>query len=110
MARRQLAHQLRVADAERARGRVDALDPECAEVALALLARAVHVHPRVLDRLVRDRVAVLPLAAEALGPLEDAVTAAASFESSFSAGHDSSLCVRQQYVDLMMMRVRHVAG
>jgi hypothetical protein len=42
----------------------------------------------VLDALVRDRVAVLPLAAETLRPLEQAVATAAGFESSFSAGHD----------------------
>ena len=53
----ELADQLAVADAERARGGVDALDPQRAEVALALLARPVHVQPRVLHRLVGDRVA-----------------------------------------------------
>src|SRR5690606_28890320 len=83
--------QLGVADAEVARGGIDALDPQRAEVALAHLARAVHVHPRVLDALVGDGVAVLPLAAEALRPLEHAVATAAGLESSFCAGHDVPL-------------------
>src|SRR4029079_8240596 len=48
-------------------------------------------------------------AAESLGGLEHAVTAAASFESSFCAGHgESSLLVRKELLDLVMMRVGHV--
>src|SRR4029079_6342903 len=43
VARVELADQLRIADAERTRCRVDALDPQRAEVALLDLARAVHV-------------------------------------------------------------------
>src|SRR5688572_4180662 len=84
----QRAHELRVAHADRAGRRVDAHDPQRTEVPLANLARAVHVHPRVLHRLVGDAVAARTLAAEALGSLEDAVTTTASFESSISAGHD----------------------
>src|SRR5687768_1354866 len=71
------ADQARVALAERADGGVDALDPQAPEVALALLAAAVGVHPRVLQRLHRDRVAGAALAAVAAGRLEDAVAATA---------------------------------
>src|SRR6188768_765169 len=85
--RRQLADELGVADTDAARGRVDTHDPQRAEVTLANLARAVHVHPRVLDRLVGDRVAARALATETAGRLENAVTAATCFESSFCARH-----------------------
>src|SRR5215470_6000406 len=90
----ELAHQLGVAVAEPAGRGVDALDPQRAEVALADLARAVHVHPGVLHRLVGDGVTARTLAAEAAGGLEHAVAATASLESSFYAGHgESSLLV-----------------
>src|SRR5690242_19179906 len=98
--RRELTDELRVALAETARGGVDALDPQAAEVPLADLARPVHVHPGVLHGLVRDRVAARPLAAEATGGLQDAVATAAGLESSFSAGHGtSSLLVGQELLD-----------
>src|SRR6185295_6317173 len=107
----ELAHQLGVTVAEPAGRRVDALDPQRAEVALADLARAVHVHPRVLHRLVGDRVAAGALAAEAAGGLEHAVATAASLESSFGAGHgESSLLVRQELLDLVMLRVGDERG
>src|SRR5262245_50391256 len=77
---RQLADQLGVPLTEAARCGVDPLDPQAAEVPLADLARPVHVHPRVLDRLVGDRVAARTLAAEALRGLEHAVATAASLE------------------------------
>src|SRR5262249_57671570 len=75
------------------------------------LARGVHGHPRVLHRLVGDRVAAGPLAAKAAGGLEHAVATAASLESSFGAGHgESSLLVRQELLDLVVMCVRHVGA
>src|SRR5678809_153771 len=95
--------------AQAARGGVDPLDPQRAEVALADLARAVHVHPGVLHGLVGDRVAARALAAEAAGGLEHTVAAAARLESSFCAGHgESLLLVRQELLDLVMMRVGDV--
>src|ERR1700759_5549546 len=107
----ELTDQLRVADAVEPSSRIDALDPQRAEVPLPLLARPVHVQPRVLHGLVRDRMSLAALAAETLRPLEQAVTAATCFESSFCAGHDFvPLRVRQQDVDLVVVRGRHVAG
>src|ERR1044071_5026521 len=107
----ELAHQLRIAVTEPAGRGVDPLDPQRAEVALADLARAVHVHPRMLHRLVGDRVAARTLAAEAAGGLEHAVATATGLESSFCAGHgESSLLVRQELLDLVMLRVGDEGG
>src|SRR5436305_14437853 len=66
----QAVHELAVAHALLAGGRVDALDPEPAELALAVLAVAVRVRARLEQLLLGALVARVLLAAVPLGPLE----------------------------------------
>src|SRR3954465_12878700 len=66
----QAVHELAVAHALLARGGVDALDPEAAEVALAVLAVAVGVGAGLEQLLLGPLVARVLLAAVALGPPE----------------------------------------
>src|SRR3954451_17031799 len=54
-----------------ARGRVDARDPQTAEVTLAVATIAVRVRVRLHHRFLRALVRGVGLPAEALGPLED---------------------------------------
>src|SRR6185437_8594705 len=67
-----------IGDAMLAAGRVDALDPQGAEIALALLAADVVVLQRLVDRGVGRGDVVLAAAAEALGLLQDFVAAGAA--------------------------------
>src|SRR3954465_13360392 len=66
----QAVHQLAVAHALLAGGGVDALDPQAAELALAVLAVTVGVRARLEQLLLRALVARVLLAAVPLGPLE----------------------------------------
>src|SRR3954454_25258158 len=66
----QTMHQLAVAHALLAGGGVDAVDPQAAELALAVLAVAVRVGAGLEQLLLRALVARVLLAAVALGPLE----------------------------------------
>src|SRR3954466_407810 len=66
----QAVHELAVGEALLARRGVDALDPQAAELALAVLAVAVGVGARLEELLLRALVARVLLAAVALGPLE----------------------------------------
>src|SRR3954453_9199888 len=66
----QAVHELAVAHALLAGGGVDALDPQAAEVALAVLAVAVGVRAGLEQLLLRPLVARVLLAAIALGALE----------------------------------------
>src|SRR5215217_3588122 len=75
---RQAGDQLRVRQADRASRRVDADDPQAAEVPLALHAVAAGVVQGALNRLVRPTEAVLPAATETLGKLQDLVATATS--------------------------------
>jgi len=61
-----------------AAGRVDALDPERAEVTLALLAADIIMLQRFIDRGIGRGDVVLAAAAEALGLLQDFVAAGAA--------------------------------
>src|SRR3981189_3098181 len=63
-----------VGHAVQARGGVDALDPQAAEVALAVAAVAVGVRVGLGEGLLRALVVGLRLAAEALGELERLAT------------------------------------
>src|SRR4051812_9870593 len=67
----QAVHELAVAHALLAGRGVDALDPQAAELALAVLAVAVGVGARLEQLLLRALVARMLLAAVALGPLEN---------------------------------------
>src|ERR1700758_3444657 len=69
--RLQSLHETVVGQPVRARGGVDALDPEAAEVALAVLAVAVGIGHRVEDLLLGLAVEPGPLAPVALRTLED---------------------------------------
>src|SRR3954469_17966348 len=67
----QAVHELAVRQALLARGGVDALDPQAAELALAVLAVAVRVGARLEQLLLGALVARVLLAAVALGPLKN---------------------------------------
>src|SRR3954466_10736756 len=67
----QTVHELAVGKAFLARGGVDALDPQAAELALAVLAVAVGVGARLEELLLCALVARVLLAAVALGPLQN---------------------------------------
>src|SRR5262249_17071937 len=81
------ADELRVGDADRPGRRVDADDPQTAEVPLPLAAVAVHEGPGVMDRLAGRFVAVAALAAVTLGPLQNSVAASPRFETLLCARH-----------------------
>src|SRR3954463_14018548 len=66
----QPVHQLAVAHALLAGGGVDALDPQAAELALAVLAVAVRVRAGLEQLLLGPLVTRVLLAAVSLGPLE----------------------------------------
>src|SRR4051794_37735063 len=66
----QTVHELAVGEALLARRGVDALDPQAAELALAVLAVAVGVRARLEELLLRALVARVLLAPVPLGPLE----------------------------------------
>src|SRR5262249_6634931 len=83
----QSADELRVRDADRAGRRVDADDPQAAEVTLPLAAVPIHEGPGVVDGLAGGLVAVAPLAAVPLGPLQDPVATTPCFETLLCARH-----------------------
>src|SRR5690606_34307646 len=83
----QAGDEARVRQAERTGRGVDARDPEAAEVPLLQAAADVAVLPGVADDLDRLAEAVLAVAEEAFGLLDDAVVTAAGLEATFCAGH-----------------------
>src|SRR3954470_4146030 len=83
----QAVHQLAVAHALLAGGRVDALDPQAAELALAVLAVAVGIRARLEQLLLRPLVARVLLAAVALGPLERRAALLARVDRSLDPAH-----------------------
>src|SRR3954447_8416811 len=70
-----------------ARGRVDAGDPQAAEVALAVAAVPVRVGVGLHDRFLGALVGGVRLPAEALGPLEDLAALLAGVDGALDAGH-----------------------
>ena len=64
---------------------VDALDPQGAEIALAVLAVAVGVLERLLHRLLGDADGVLATAVKALGGLQDLLVLGVARRASFHA-------------------------
>ena len=70
-----------------ARGGVDALDPQAAEVALAVAAVAVRVRVRLHDRFLGALVVRVGLAAEALGALERRAALLLGVDGALDAGH-----------------------
>src|SRR3979409_2479245 len=83
----QAVHQLAVAHALLAGGGVDALDPQAAELALAVLAVAVGVGARLEQLLLRPLVARVLLAAVALGALQHGTALLARVHGSLDAAH-----------------------
>src|SRR6185369_16027826 len=81
----QAVDQARVRDAVHPRGRVDAGDPERAEVAAAHAPAPGRLHHRALDGLDRPLVGAVAPAAEALGELQDAISTPTSLESTLDA-------------------------
>src|ERR1700688_651042 len=79
-----------VIEAERANRRVEALDPQSAERALAPLAVAVGILVRLLHRLLGDADGVLAPAVIAFGGLEDFLVLGVSGDTPFDAGHGRS--------------------
>src|SRR6185437_915934 len=77
-----------VVQSERAHGRVQALNPERAESALAALAVAEGVLPGLFDGLLGDADRVLAAAVIALGGLVDFLVLGVSGDTTFYAGHD----------------------
>src|SRR5262249_25414627 len=89
-------------------GRVDADDPQAAELALALLAVARRVGERVeeglLRRLDQPRARALP----ALGVLEESLVAGVRGDAALDSRHvDGLLEVRQQALDLLRVDAVH---
>src|SRR6478736_2373207 len=76
-----------VAHAVLAGGRVDADDPQAAEVALAVAAVAVGVGVGLHDRFLGPLVVGVRLSAEALGPLERGAALLARVDGALDAGH-----------------------
>src|SRR5439155_7745647 len=73
-----------------ARARVDAGDPQGAELALLVAAVAIRVLTCPHHRFLRDAVDVLAAAAETLGLLEDFLVARARRDSAFYAWHGAA--------------------
>src|SRR5262249_16001106 len=76
-----------VRDVVLAARRVDAHDPELAELALARASVAVRVVPAVHDLLVRLADAAAPRTAVALGPLEDGAPVLLPVDRPLDPGH-----------------------
>src|SRR3954452_14713105 len=83
----QAVHQLAVAHALLAGGGVDPLDPQAAELALAVLAVAVGVGAGLEQLLLGPLVARVLLAAVALGPLERGAGLLARVYRTLDAAH-----------------------
>src|SRR5579871_5937456 len=79
-----------VGEALLARRRVDALDPQRAEGALAVLAVAIGVLVRLLDRLLGDADRILAPAVIALGGFQDLLVLGMRGDAAFDASHDRS--------------------
>src|ERR1700734_2004469 len=84
---RQAVHELRVAHAVEPGRRVDAGDPELAEVALAVAPVAVGVFVGLQQRLLGAPVVRVRLTAEALGLLENCPALLASVDGTLDPGH-----------------------
>src|SRR5436190_23082448 len=83
----QAVHELAVAEAVLAGGRVDAGDPEAAEVTLAVAPIAVRVGVRLHQRFLGALVVRLRLAAEALGALERGTALLLGVDGALDPGH-----------------------
>src|SRR5690606_9601532 len=103
--RLEAVHQLAVAQAEIARRRVDADDPQLAEVALLLAAVPPRVAPAVAHLL--DRVAVDAAARRvvALGVLESPVAAPARLEPTLRPRHGSAPSDPEKALDVLLVGV-----
>src|SRR4029453_18444386 len=84
--------QATVRDAVLARGRVDARDPELAELALALLAIAIGVLPTLVDGFARGLEQAMARAVVALRGLENPVAPLLRTGSAFDSRHRCLLC------------------
>ena len=76
-----------VVQAERPHGRIEPLNPQCAEGALATLAVAVGVLVCLFYRLLGDANGVLAPAIIALGGLEDLLVLGVAGDAAFDACH-----------------------
>jgi hypothetical protein len=76
-----------VVQAERTHRRVEPLNPQCPEGALAALAVAIGVLVRLLDRLLGDANGVFAPAIIALGGLEDFLVFGVAGDAAFDACH-----------------------
>src|SRR5579862_373364 len=83
----QARHELAVRHSRCAGARVDAGDPQRAEITLLVAAVAVGVLPRAHHRFLGDLEYVLPAAAITLGLVEDLLVARARRDSTFYARH-----------------------
>src|SRR6185503_3879793 len=102
----QACHEHAVAHAQLAHRRVDARDPQRAELALLHAAVAVRILPRLHQRLLRDAVDVLAPAAESLGLPEDLLVARARRYTPLDSWHGALLTrVRQDRQDLPLVRL-----
>src|SRR5207237_138827 len=73
----QPVHQLRIGQPMLAGGRIDALDPQPAKIALLVAAVAIGVAQRLFDLFERDAVGAAVAAAIALGKLQNLLVAGA---------------------------------
>ena len=80
-------HELAVGDAEFARGRVDARDPQLAKHTLARAPIAVGILARLHHRLLGDAEDVLAAASETLGLFQDLLVACVGGDAAFDARH-----------------------
>src|ERR1017187_1146191 len=109
----QARHELAVAEIMQARGRVDADDPETAELALLLLAVARRIDERPLDLQLGDAEAIVLGAVIALRELQDSFPAILPLGSTLDARHcvtpclSFSLGVRKHRPDVLRVGFRH---
>src|SRR6185437_602212 len=89
---RQAVDEAAVVEPEGSHRRVEALNPQRAERALASFAVAEGVLPRLLHRLLGDANGVLAPAVIALGGFENFFVLGVTGDATFDAGHDKSPC------------------
>src|ERR1035437_1435786 len=112
----QARHELAVAEIMQSRGRVDADDPETAELALLLLAVTRRIDERALDLQLGDAEAVVLGAVIALRELQDSFPAILPLGSTLDARHcvtpclSFSLGVRKHRPDVLRVGLRHERG
>src|SRR5262249_11006859 len=113
----QRRHEARVRDAQVARRRIDAHDPEATEVRLPLAPVKERVAPLAVDGLYCGLPELGAAAPESLGVLADPVPAMTGLGTTLGARHVmlsfnpcSCSCVREHGLDLMLLRLADISA